>query len=671
VKKLPGQAPAEWRIPNGESRKPTAPSPVIRHPVFAIRRGGRRSALALLLLVAGCAVAQAPAPQAITTEGVPPIPAGLSARLQPYLEPRGAAFEDWGPDGSILFTRRAGNTSQLFLMRNPGERPEQLTRTEEPVSGALHVGMTGDVFFSQSRGGDENYQIYRLNLKSREVTLLTDGRSRNGMGTLSRKGDRLLHSSNRRNGRDTDLYLMDIRTGKSEVLIETDREFIVGGDWSPDDSKLALLTYVSANESRPFVLDVSSRKRTPIPIPGGVKAAHGSIKFAQDGRHVVLATDARGEFRQPARVDLQTLEYTGSAGLMARPIPWDFTDIEIHGDRAAFVTNEDGASRLYLSAPDHPVDLPAGVLSGLRFSPDGSRLAFTLSRADAPADVYTYEIATRRLACWKGADAGALDVKAFVVPERISFKSFDGREIPAYVYRPRREGRAPVLVSIHGGPESQYRPEFSAITQFHVKELGCAVIAPNVRGSSGYGKTYVALDNAQKREDAVRDIGALLDWIATRPDLDPSRVAVIGGSYGGYMVLASLVHHGERLKAGIDVVGIANFVTFLEKTSGYRVDLRRAEYGDEREPGMRAFFEKISPANHAEQIKSALLVAHGRNDPRVPFFEAEQIAAKVRARGRPVWTVYADNEGHGFAKKENRDYLSAAIALFLEKHLRE
>ena len=389
------------------------------------------------------------------------------------------------------------------------------------------------------------------------------------------------------------------------------------------------------------------------------------MRFLSDDR-IVLASDAQGEFRQLAVLDpaLSKPQWKATS--------WDVTDIEVSdGGRAAYALNEDGASRLFLLNPDAAVDLPVGIVSGMKFSPDGKRLGFTLSRPDAPSDAYTYEIAEKKLVRWTYSETGGLDPSAFVAPQRISYKSFDQRVIPAYVYKPRGAKRAPVVISIHGGPEGQYQPFFTPLTQYWVSELGLAVIAPNVRGSTGYGKTYVALDNAEKREDSVKDIGALLDWIAAQPDLDASRVAVLGGSYGGYMVLASLVHFGDRIKAGVDIVGIANFVTFLEKTSGYRVDLRRVEYGDERDPQMRAVFERISPANHADRIKSALMVAHGRNDPRVPFFEAEQIAAKVRAQGRPVWTLYAGNEGHGFARKENRDYMNAATALFFRKHLLE
>ncbi len=431
-----------------------------------------------------------------------------------------------------------------------------------------------------------------------------------------------------------------------------------------EDAKLLLLKIVSVNENRPFVFDIPSRMGSPLPVPEG-KAAHGAPKFA--GHDVLLTSDAGGEFKRVLVADPRKPAHEWRT---PEPARWDVSDLEVGPNgRLAVVTNEDGASTLAVDGAR--VELPTGTVSGLKFSPDGRRLGFTLSRADAPADAYTWDVEAKKLVRWTYSETGGLDAASFVKPERIALKSFDGLEVPAYLYRPAREGKAPVVITIHGGPESQFRPSFNSQIQAWVNELGVAVIAPNVRGSTGYGKTYVALDNAEKREDAVKDVGALLDWIAKDPRLDASRVAVIGGSYGGYMVLASLVHHGARLKAGVDIVGIANFVTFLEKTSGYRVDLRRVEYGDERKPEMKAFFERISPANHAEKITSALLVAHGRNDPRVPFAEAEQIVAKLRAKGREVWTVFADNEGHGFARKENRDYLNAAVALFLRKHLLE
>jgi dipeptidyl aminopeptidase/acylaminoacyl peptidase len=456
------------------------------------------------------------------------------------------------------------------------------------------------------------------------------------------------------------------------MVLEADGEFWSAADWSPDNSTLLINRYVSINENYPALLDVKTGKKQLIPIPEKGPAAFGELAFAADGKSVYLATDARGEFRALARVDLPSFKYTW----LTSDIPWDVDGLAVdpHTGKVALITNEDGASALYLLEGDRPrrIDLPLGIISSLEFSPDSAQLGFTFARPDAPADAYSLRLADGELSRWTYSEVGGLNPETFVTPERIKFKSFDERSIPAYYFRPRGVSKArpaAVLISIHGGPEGQYRPYFSGIGQFYLNELGIAVIHPNVRGSEGYGKTYLKLDNAEKREESVRDIGALLDWVAQQPELDSSRVAVIGGSYGGYMVLASLVHFGERIKAGVDVVGIASFTTFLKNTSPYRQDLRRAEYGDERDPKMQAVFERINPSANADKIRSALLVAHGRNDPRVPFSEAEQIATKVSGNGREVWTVYADNEGHGFGKKVNSDYLSAVIVLFLQEYL--
>lgn len=603
-------------------------------------------------------------PPAVKIEGVPSIPAELNERLARYGQIRSAVFEDFGPNGSILVSTRFGDTAQLHLVPFPGGRREQITFDAEPVAGGIALP-GGDVLYSRGKGGDENWQLWRLDRKAGRTTLLSDGKSRNVMGPLSRKGDRLVYGSTKRNGRDTDLYVLDVATGESELVLEAKGEFWSATDWSPDGKKLLLLKIVSVNENQPFVFDLGSRMAAALPVPPG-KAAHGAPKFA-GADTVLLTSDADGEFKKP----LETFPGQGLGGyLLPANGKWDVNDLEIRpGGPLVLVSNVDGASQLTVNQED--VELPAGIVSGLKISPDGKQIGFTLSRADAPADAYTLDVKTLKLTRWTYSEAGGLDAGSFVKPERIAVKSFDGLEVPAYLYRPSREGKAPVVITIHGGPEAQFRPSFNSQIQGWVNELGVAVLAPNVRGSTGYGKTYVTLDNATKREDSVKDVGALLDWIAKDPKLDASRVAVIGGSYGGYMSLATLTHYGPRIRAGVDIVGIANFNTFLEKTSGYRVDLRRVEYGDERKPEMREFFEKISPSNHAEKITSALLVAHGRNDPRVPFAEAEQIVAKVRAKGREVWTVFADNEGHGFARKENRDYLNAAIALFFRKHLLE
>ena len=283
-------------------------------------------------------------------------------------------------------------------------------------------------------------------------------------------------------------------------------------------------------------------------------------------------------------------------------------------------------------------------------------------------------IAYRHLTRWTHSEVGGLDTDTFVEPTPITYPSFDhikgkAREIPAFIYRPHTKGRHPVIITIHGGPESQFSPRFSSAYQLWIKALDAAIIAPNVRGSSGYGNTYVNLDNGFKREDSVRDIGALLNWIKTQPDLDADRVAVLGGSYGGYMVLASSVLYSDRLRAAVDIVGISNFVTFLKNTKDYRRDLRRAEYGDERDPEMNTFLQRISPSNHVDKITIPMLVIQGENDPRVPVSEAVQIVKALRQANRPVWYMNALNEGHGYRKKENRDLSRQVITLFLQEHL--
>lgn len=701
-------------------------------------------------------------PAAITTSEVPVIPPALIKRLQQYQNVRSAGFEGWSPDGKgILIQTRFGNTSQLHRVHTPLGYREQITYYKEPAGGRfIPKDKSGDLLVTMSAGGSERNQIYYFNRATGNTTLLTDGKSRNLLGPVLKDGSRMIVASNKRNGRDTDLYIADTRKpGTMKMILQTDREFWYPVDWSPDRFTLLINRYVSINESYPALLDIVTGKKTMIPIPGGKTASYGAMAFAPDGKSIYVACDAASNFRQLARVDLKTFEYTW----ITRDIPWDVTAIEVdpHTGMVAFTVNENGSSALYFLGQVKPnetktlfprgdsiilppgkavrYDTPLGVISSLQFSPDGREIGFTLARADAPADAFSINMDTGKVTQWTRSEVGGLDRSKFIRPTQVFYSTFDRvtiaapdqndptktvqkrvpRQIPAYYFKPRnasKEHPMPVVIIIHGGPESQYRPRFSSLDQFLLNEMGFAVIRPNVRGSAGYGKQYLKLDNSDRREDSVRDIGKLLDWIkATKteyvpipadkksdgpgklpkirgkvtikpvkgektktkkvvtplhPELDPNRVAVLGGSYGGYMVLASLVHFSDRLKAGVDIVGIASFATFLKNTSAYRRDLRRAEYGDERTPQMKAEFARIDPVNNAGRIRSALFVAHGRNDPRVPFSEAVQIVKKVRRNGKKVWTVYADNEGHGFRKKENADYLTAAMVLFLQRHLK-
>lgn len=616
-------------------------------------------------------------PAAIAAVGPPVVPAELMTRLGQYQSVRSATFRGWEPNGKgILIQTRFGNSGQLHRVYEPGGRREQVTFFDEPATGDFLKGSSdGSLLVSMDTGGNENSQLYTLDATRYELKRLTDGQSRNQAGPVSNDGSQMVIASNQRNRRDMDLYRVDIRgTAEPKLIMQVENETWQPQDWTSDGRTLAVVHYVSINESSLALLDLASGQRQLIDPPGSRPRAFGEAAFSPDGRTVYFTCDVDAEFQ---RLGAWTRN-TESLQWLTADIEWDVSDVEVdsHSGDLAFCVNADGATRLFLyrvaTGERQELKIPLGVASGLEFSPDGKQLGFTLALPNGPADAFSIRIESGELIRWTYSEVGGLDPARFVAPIRIQFPSFDGRMIPAYYFRPAGnslQGRLPVYIQIHGGPEGQYRPLFSGVIQYMLNELGVAVICPNVRGSSGYGKSYLKLDNAERREDSVKDIGALLDWIEKQPELDSQRVIVSGGSYGGYMVLASLVHFGERLKAGVDVVGIANFISFLEKTAPYRVDLRRAEYGDERDPKMRAVFEQISPLNHADKIESALLVIHGRNDPRVPFFEAEQIAEKVRARGKSVWTVYADNEGHGFAKRANSDYARAVEILFLKQHL--
>jgi dipeptidyl aminopeptidase/acylaminoacyl peptidase len=397
-------------------------------------------------------------------------------------------------------------------------------------------------------------------------------------------------------------------------------------------------------------------------------------RFAPDGKSVFVVTDKDSEWRRLARVDVAT----GAHRFLTSHVSWDVQsfDLSPDGKTIAFETNEDGASVLRLAdaatgrekaAPK----LPLGVLSGLEWHPDGSVLGFTLSSARSPADVYSWAPGTGTLERWTESETGGLNAATFVEPELVRWKSFDGRMISGFLYKPPATfaGKRPVVVEIHGGPESQVRPSFLGRTNFWLNELGVARLYPNVRGSAGYGKTFLKLDNGMRREDSVKDVGALLDWIGTRPDLDGARVMVTGGSYGGYMTLASATHFDDRLRCSLSVVGISNFVTFLERTEAYRRDLRRVEYGDERDAAMRGYLERTAPLNNVGKITKPIFVVQGQNDPRVPWTESEQMVAALKKDGRPVWYLLAKDEGHGFVKRKNQDFQLYATVAFVRRYL--
>lgn len=617
------------------------------------------------------------APVNMQTDGVPAIPRESAERVEQYMQARSAFFCDWHPGGDgLLISTRFGDTYQLHHLRQPGAARRQLTFFKEPVYSAAYcqAPQTEGFLYSLDSGGTENYQIYYMDLQTGRRQCLSDGESRNGSPLWSPEGTRFAYSSTRRNGRDHDIYLSDIEHPEADQLLCKVQGLWVPVCWSPDQQQLLLLDYISATETYYHLLDLASGQVRPLSESLPRNTAYGSAVWARDGRGIYFVADIGSEFMQLHYLDLQGLQ---AVHTLSSAIEWNVTSLDLSHDgrQLLFATNEDGLSRLYLMATETheyralPVD--TGLIGHPRFSPDDSEIAFSWHRPNHPADVYSIVLASGERRRWTESEVGGLNTRKFPVPGLIRYPSFDGREIPAFYYKPGQstDRPYPVIISIHGGPESQYQPTYSALFQYWLNELDIAVIAPNVRGSTGYGKEYIQLDNGYLREDSVKDIGALLDWIAAQPELDQNRVCVYGGSYGGYMVLASLFHYSARLRCGMEMVGISNFVTFLQNTKAYRRDLRRVEYGDERDPEMRAFLESISPTTNAHRIQRPLLVAQGLNDPRVPASEAEQIVHTVRDNGQEVWYLLAEDEGHGFHKQPNLHYYYSTMSLFLERFL--
>jgi dipeptidyl aminopeptidase/acylaminoacyl peptidase len=641
----------------------------------------------LSLLLAATLATASPAEERATTrvergnltfENIPEAPVGLTDKLDRYLNARQALPLGWSPKGQLLIATRFADVDQLHLLEQAGGARRQLTFLHEPITqAAFSPDPARSAFvFLKDNGGNENAQLYYQRLGEPAATLLTDGKSMNGSPLWSNSGREVAFFSTARDGHSYDIYVVDPESGSLPRLAfagDASGAAWTVLDWSADDSRLLVLKQVSVAEGYLYVVDLNSGQKREVDA-APAKAGIAGAKFSRDGQGVYLISDRDAEVGRLRYVGLFNNERTVISG----HIPWDIESLAISRDGhfLAYVSNEGGIGKLNLMDLRTHTDLTAprlpqpGIISSLSFDGEGKRLAFGFAAANQPRDAYVLDVAENRLEPWTRSEAGAVDVAKFVLPRLIEFPTFDrpdgkARQIPAYVYEPVTPGPHPVLISLHGGPEAQFRPGFDPWIEYLVNELGFAVIAPNVRGSSGYGKTYMSLDNGMLRDDAVKDVGALLVWIALQKNFDAKHVAVEGGSYGGYLALATLVNYSDRLRGGIDVSGIADFVSFLTNTAPYRQNLRRAEYGDERDLDMRSYLRRISPLTNADRITRPLLVVHGKNDPRVPLSEAEQIVNKVRSRGGEVWYLLAADEGHGYRKKQNRDAYFTTCAQFL------
>lgn len=603
-------------------------------------------------------------------ENVPDTPEEVAASLQQYQNTRSAGFQGFDADGEgIYISTRFGETSQIHMVEEPMGMRKQVTFAKEPTGGASpSPTVPGQFLFSRDQGGDENYQIFLFDGETRQSRMLSDGEGRKTGGTWSKDGQTVAWTKTM-DGPTKGIVVADIANPDGRETVFTGDGWWGASDFSEDGKFLTLFEYVSINDSKIHLLDLESGEATQI-NPSDELISYGGVMFAPDNEHLYFTSDEGSEFRNLFRYNIASEEVENLTGDIDADV--GAVTYSEDGRYYAFVVNDEGRSKIHVrqARNDREVrvpEIPAGVIGGLSFSPVDNTLGFSLNAANSPTDAYSFKVGSRDgLVRWTESEVGGLDTSAFVEPEFFRYQSFDDMEIPAFIYKPDGEGPFPVIVSIHGGPEGQSRPTFSSTYQYWANELGAAVVVPNVRGSTGFGKSYVKMDNGMKRKDSVKDIGALLDWIEEQPDLNEDKIVVYGGSYGGYMVLASMVDYNDRLAGGVDIVGISSFITFLENTADYRRDLRRAEYGDERNPEMRAFFEEIDPLNNADKITKPLFIIQGLNDPRVPASEADQILAAVRANGGEAWYMGAKDEGHGFRKKTNRDAMTEAVVMFFE-----
>jgi dipeptidyl aminopeptidase/acylaminoacyl peptidase len=607
----------------------------------------------------------------LVLENVPETPAALAERMRQYQNVRSAGFVDFlaGDGQGMLITTRFGEVSQLHHVASPGAARRQLTFYDEPVRGVVSSPTDPDlVMLSRDVGGSEQYQVWSLDLRTGASSQLSEGPGRASEPTFRDDGQVVAWFGDLE-GTAKELVVADPRDPSSRKRVwTTDGAWDIVG-FFPGGEQLLAYKYVSASESEIHQVNLVTgeslqlnRSRKPI--------AYADVELSPDGRHVYVASNEKSDRTQVWRLPVGR----GKPQLLVEADGFDVDGLELSPDGSvlAYKANVDGTSRLGLlnTADDSELavpELPPGIVYSMGFDDEGDTLGFMHIRADAPGDVYAFEVGGTELTRWTFSEVGGLDTETFVQPEFFRYDSFDGLSVPAFVYRAPGDGPRPVVISIHGGPEGQSRPYFSSTYQYWATELGITVVVPNVRGSRGFGSEYLAMDNGLKRKDSVADIGGLLDWIAEQPDMDAERVVVYGGSYGGYMVLASMIDFADRLAGGIDIVGISDFKTFLKNTKDYRRDLRRAEYGDERDPTIAAFFDEISPLKNADKISDPLFVIQGANDPRVPASEAEQIVAAVRGSGNEAWYMLALDEGHGFRKKSNRDAMNEAVVLYLQQ----
>ena len=617
-----------------------------------------------------------PVPDNLVTEGLPAIPLSIIDSASRYTEARSASCAGWRPGRhEMLVVSQIGNTRQAYSVAMPEGDRHQLTFFPDSV-GDIFYGRTNPNWFvfQKDVGGNEFYQYYRYDLTTGNSTLLTDGRSRNTDAVISRDGRTMFYMSTRRTGEDTDLYSVNVENPVSDRMVVK----LKGDGWAPsdvsDDGLSVLIEQsISVNEAHVYLLNLKTGGLKEIMPLGSQQVNYGAAMFAHDGEHVYFTSDQGSEFLNLKELDL----ISGRVSNLTAAIPWDVDSFAVSTDRTklAFTVNYNGTSDLYLldtgsNRYRRASNMPVGVVGSLSWNGDDRNLAFDMTSAKGN-DAFSYDTKNGRLSRWTFSETGGLNPQDFQDPHLVKWKSFDGKEISGWLTPPppKFKGPRPVWIEIHGGPEDEARPFFISRYNYFVNEMGIAILMPNVRGSTGFGKSFAKLDNGFLRDDTYKDIGALLDWVKTQPDLDPNKIFISGSSYGGHMTYAVSYLYADKIALSMPIVGITNLVTFLENTSPYRRDLRRVEYGDERDPKMRAYLERIAPINHASEITKPILIVAGLNDPRVPISEASGFKDKIKSTNSNTWYLMAKDEGHGFQKRSNWDFEFYATVMFLQRFL--
>lgn len=585
--------------------------------------------------------------------------------ISDYLQIRAAGANGFSADGStVLVSSNLPGISQLFTVASDGGEPVQITNLDEPVSGS-YMPVGDDILLAYSEGGNERTQIHLL--RDGEIRpLVVDPAFIHNPGGITRDASLLAFTSNRRNGTDFDVYVMDMASGEQRCLFAPGGWCSAGG-FSPDGKWLAVSKLTERNgDNELHLVSVADGSSFEV-AQHDEEASISSAAWLADSSGFCFTTDIGSEFEQVARFDMKTRQWEA---VLQRD--WDSSiSIDWNSKYLAVRLNADGFTQIELFDPASMKSLgefplpEKGITGPLRFSQDSTKACYTFVSASEPGDAWVYDFETRETTRLTNSPCD-VPRETFVHPELHRYESFDGESIPAFVFRPKAGEPAGVVVTIHGGPESQYVPSFNPITQYLVAQ-GFAVVAPNVRGSTGYGKRFHHLDDVRKRLDSVKDLASLHSWLKAMPEVDANRVALMGGSYGGYMVLAGLAFQPELWAAGVDVVGISSLVTFLENTSAYRRRFREREYGSlERD---REFLLEASPITKVDEIRAPLLIIHGANDPRVPLSEAEQIHKILSEKGVECELLVYHDEGHGLAKLKNRMDAYPKVADFLHRVL--